>query len=547
MSVVEQITAAVTVNPLADPANLSNSVTGIYGITGSGKSSLADTGIEYCFETFGKISLVYAADLGGYGTKRLALIRQGIALVYDPRNHIDPFSTMELCSLGAFPAYLLPGGGASREDRERGYAPPDCELVLPHRRRYTIQSANGEQIAQVYDIPTAQTLVQQHIGSQLVTEVVRSKGFAHVGHRVYDSMTALNDWGMNDLQEQSAKGILPASNDKGGRALGSADALVSGQFRFAGSSIAQYGFLQNRSYGWLANIRSIPDQVVPATVTFMVEKSKGDDESGGAVIYGPKIAGNARTSALGGWLGNLLYAAFEPDQNQVMVRRLWLENHVDPRDLSGIPYVAKHRGTPLGMPQYLEDAPGSAPWSTCSLGVLFHKLNDQIAQVEAALKVQFPNAPGMPMTAGEEAETVVRAVTSSAAVPTSAASGLRPVGTLPQPSAQPAPSLPAKRGLRVSAPAPVAAPAAPAAPSPAPPPAPSASGATGTATTAPTAPQPVVVAATDAPAGGAAVVPVPATAMPPTGAPLQPATPRVANTSATPRLATRSRVPRPPV
>ena len=505
--IIDQALTAVTANPLADPANLSNSVTGIYGITGSGKSSLADTGIEYCYETTGKISLVYAADLGGYGSKRLGLIRKGIAIAYDPRNHVDPFSTMELCSLGAFPAYLLPGGGATKDDRERGYAPPDCEFVMPHRKRYTVIGADGVVIARVYDVPSAQTLVGQSPGSTLVTEVVRTPGFSQVGHRVYDSMTALNDWGMNDLQEQSAKGILPASNDKGGRALGSADALVSGNFRFAGSSIAQYGFLQNRSYGWLANIRSIPDQVVPATVTFMVEKSKGDDESGGAVIYGPKIAGNARTSALGGWLGNLLYAAFEPDQNQIMVRRLWLENHVDSRDLSGTPYVAKHRGTPLGMPQYLEDAPGSAPWSNCSLGVLFHLLNDQISKIEAGLSEKFPHAPGLPMTAAVEVEEVVRVVKALGAPSASVAAGGLRVGTA-LPGTQPAPSLPKRTGLRIAAASVAVAPvAAPTATLPAPPEAARAPGATGTAIAATTASQP----------------------------------------SAPTRLATRARTPRPPV
>ena len=544
VQVVQQIAAAVTANPLANPqhatANLANAVTAIYGLSGSGKSSLLDTAVEYCWQHFQKIAMIYAADLGGFGSKRLALIRAGLAIVYDPRNHIDPFATMEACSHGAIPAYLLPGGGATADERERGYAPPDCELIMPHRKRYTIQSANGEQIAQGYDIPTAQTLVQQHAGSQLLTEIVQSHGFERIGMYGYDSGTALNEWGMTDLQAQSAAGLLP-SGGSGGSALGSADALRSGAYVFGTSSKAMFGFLQQRSYGWIANIRSIPNQVVPPVMTFMVEMSKGDDESGGQPVFGPKIAGNARTSSVPGWVGNCTHATREPGADGLMHYRLWLVNHVDPKDPRGVPYLAKQRGTPLDMPEYLEDQPGEAPWTTCSLGYLYAKLDSQVVAIEAQLRAKFPNTPGLPMTASAAPEVVMRSV-ASAPMPVGAL-GLRPSTVAPLPGAQPTPSLPAKRGLRVSA----GAPPAPVLLSPAPPPAPSAPGATGAATTAPTAPQPIVAAATDAPVGGLAVVPVPATAMPPAGAPLQPATPVVANTSATPRLATRSRVPRPPV
>lgn len=419
-------------------ANQANAVTGVYGISGSGKSSLADTAAERCYEQFGKITLCYAADLGGFGNKRLTLIRRGIMRVYDPRNHVNPFETMELISLGAFPVTLI--------DPERGFADPSVQLVLPRRLVYVMHCPNGHEVKRFEDqrvmtatttaCPTCGTMTAVANASRIEQQIVRHRMFKDVGLRIYDSMTALNDWGMQDLQEQSAKGSLPASSG-GGSMLGAADALRSGRFVFGGSSVAQYGFLQNRTYGWLSNIRTIPDQAMPAIATFMVEQSKGTDESGGDLLLGPKIAGNARTAALPGWLGNLLHSSKEPQSNvsdAPMVYRLWLTNHIDPRDPRRIPYVAKHRGTPLGMPDYLEDPPGAEAWSVCSLKVFFNKLDEQLKQLEAEAAKKYPEAPGIWTGEGDgdvdEVVAVATPVASRAGGPAagSSASPVSPAG-----------------------------------------------------------------------------------------------------------------------
>lgn len=415
--------------------NQANSVTGVYGISGSGKSSLADTAVEYAYETYGALSLGYVADLGGFGTKRLALIRAGILRVYDPRNRLNPFETMELISLGAFPVELI--------DPERGYAAPDVPLVLPRRLVFVQYCVQGHEAARFEDervmqamttvCPTCGTATTMANCQKVDRVIVRHRLFAGIGFRFYDSITALNDWGMSDLQSQSAKGTLPTGG-QGGALLGAADALRSGRFVFGSSSKSQYGFLQNRTYNWLANIRTIPDQVLPPVATFLTETSKGDDESGGEMVIGPKIAGNARTAAVPGWLGNCLHATKEPFSvdDQTMVHRLWLTNHIDPRVPSRIPYLAKHRGTPLGMPEYLEDKPGAAPWSGCSLKVFFSMLQEQLAKEDAATKARYPNAPGMwrgDAAAGPAADDVVSAVagSSGAAVAAVAQTGPRPV------------------------------------------------------------------------------------------------------------------------
>lgn len=415
------------VQPTSTIGNQSSGVCGVYGISGSGKSSLADTAAEYAYETFNKITLCYAADLGGFGNKRLSLIRAGIMRVYDPRNRVNPFETMELISLGAFPERLV--------DAERGEAAPDVKLILPRRLIFQVSCPQGHPVtkyddervmlASVAACPTCGVMVNAQ-NSRVEKAIVRHRMFAQVGLRIYDSITALNDWGMADLQAQSARGTLPASTS-GGSLLGSADALRSGQFVFGSSSKSQYGFLQNRTYVWLSNIRAIPDQIVPPIATFLTETSKGDDESGGEMLIGPKIAGNARTAALVSWLGNCLHATKEPydfaDVNSPLVHRLWLTNHIDPRVPSRIPYIAKHRGTPLDMPNYLEDKPGAEPWSGCSLGVLFQKLQDQLVKIEIERARKYPNTAGVWTGEEGDADEVVGAANAGAAVGSNGATG----------------------------------------------------------------------------------------------------------------------------
>lgn len=441
---------AIDLQQVNQVANQANAVTGVYGISGSGKSNLVDTAIEYTWETFKMLSLIYAADLGGFGNKRLALIRAGIARVYDPRNHVDPFATMELISLGAWPETMI--------DPERGFADPHVKLILPRRIVSVLYCPQGHEVARdendarlgavLHTCPTCNTLTNFTNASKVDKVIVRSGLFKGVGFRSYDSLTSLNEWGMADLQDQSAKGTLPASGERGGSLLGAADALRSGEFTFGSSSVGQYGFLQNRTYGWLSNIRKIPDQRVPAVATFHVEQSKGDETTGGEMLYGPKIAGNARTGAMGGWLGNLVHATKEPFSagDPTLVYRLWLTNHIDPRDTRKIPYIAKHRGTPLGMTDYLEDKPGSEPWSGFSLKVLFTKLQEQLDHLDADARKKYPDAPAYAMggttaaaTADVEDEVIGNAaapVADAIAVPVT---GGRTIGRRRRPTATPAP------------------------------------------------------------------------------------------------------------
>ncbi len=392
---------------------LANSVCGIVGISGAGKTSLATTAVEEAWEVYGAISLWYAADLGGWGTQLRSLIKHGICRAWYIRNHQNPFDTMQYASMGYWPETIL--------DPENGFAAPDVKLVAPRSEQWTMICPNGHPVTtqstqsqilavqmacptcgQVTNATNASGITRALVRPALFKSVVGGKTHI-VGHRVYDSMTQINEWGAGELTGKSARGELP-SGSSGGSALGSADAVRERDFTYGTGSKAQVGFMQNRTPEWIANIRSIPDQVLPATMTFGVEQSRGDDESGGMPVLGPKIAGNARTSSVPGWLGNCLYAAKEPhnpseqDEHGVvkLFHRLWLPTHVDPRDSRSIPIMAKHRGEPLGMPAFLEDDGDPAhAWQVCSLGVFYGLLRRQAAAIAARDAARFPDAPGL--------------------------------------------------------------------------------------------------------------------------------------------------------
>jgi hypothetical protein len=522
----------------AATANFASGITAVYGFSGAGKSSLADTAAEWAWETLGVRTFCVAMDPGGWGNKRLSLIRLGIMTCYDPSNHVNYFETMDALSQGAWPIEI--------QDPERGYADPRVPLVLPRRTRYRLICPQGH-VAGTFDheahavatavaCPTCQIVTTSANAPRIEREIVKPGIFRGVGCRIFDSLTAMSDRGLIlELPSMSARGELPVGKS-GGSALGSADAVRQGAAVYGTGSEAQVGFMQNRAYGWLVNIRQIPDLVVPPIVTFGVEESK-DDGTGGLIQRGPRIAGKARTSYVPGWVGNCLHAVKEPDGDGRMRYRLWLTNHPDPTAPHRYIYLAKHRGTPLGMPEYLEDPwvedveeRARLAWSRCSLRVFFGLLQQQLAQQVAQDAARYPNAPaltgGLPAGDDEIVEAVAPAAAGAAGMPSGGAIG----AGAPVPVAGRAIARRGRRPTAVTAPAP-----APAAPTP---------------TSAPADGEPLTGVADVAPPAGDAEGTAPGAAPEAVGAPgvSAPEAVPIAAAPSPPAPSSRlRRVPRPPV
>ena len=491
---------------LSEGASQANAATAVYGDTGTGKTRLLCTAIEYAWEEFHRISRVYTADLGGFGNKLLSLIRMGVAQVYNPLTHVEPFETIEFCSLGYWPEKVA--------DPFTGYADPNVRLIPPRMRRWVVRCPNGHEIRTINDArqlyqfqvvcPACNVLTTiQNWRTEEVT--VRSAGFKHVGAYMFDSGTALQEGVLNDMSGR-------AGRDELGGEKGAINKIVSGTLTLGSNNRAHYGFAQNRMYQWIKNTRTIPGQVIPALFTFL-ERRATDDDKGGIPVYGPKIAGQAKTTDVPSWVGNCLHVSQEKDERGFDVHRLWLETHMNVNE-GNVPHLAKTRVDQPGLlPRFLQDPMNDKgepidAFRVFSLGYFFRRLDTALEALTRKDAAQFADAPAfVPFDDDAEEEIDRKGLGTGGAGATSGAAGASAlVGTVgPGVAARPSRVRP---GRSVSAPAPAPVPAAatsaaPASTSPAPPIAQSVAPAPSEAPTGPTAP-PATSSPTPAPAAPAA-------------------------------------------
>jgi len=436
----------------ADKAGHVNTSTLLIGVTGSGKTTLLATAAEYLYETYGEITGYYFADLGGYPDRMNALIRSGIVWVFRMRSRgMDlSFETAQLSSMGYWPSQVL--------DPITGEVPHGVKMVPPVRRLYKQTCTCGH--TRVVRVKTQLAVgncpnCNQRIAvaaTTVVEEQTLTPGLDKIRMRLYDGITSLSEWYLQDLSKRSE-----LAGEMG--AIGGV--VTSGDLAFRGNNRAQVGFAQTRAHELISNSLSIPHQRIMPIWTALSNESS--DSSGRLTIVGPKLAGDAKTEIAGAWFGNTLEAAtVEGERQGSKVRRLYLNEFIDDQ---GRRHILKHRSDPRYVPEFLEDAPYSPtepPVEICtsfSLGVFFRHL--QIADTKAleATAARFPNAPGIigvPTSFEFDApEPPAPSVTSPAPV----SGGLKPrAGGLKRPAAVPKSPAPAGGSTAPSAP-PVTAPA----------------------------------------------------------------------------------------
>lgn len=488
---------------MAVPDTSTNAATLIVGDTGAGKTHLLVTAAEYNWEVHQRTTRLYMGDLGGLGTKGQSLVRLGILEFWRIRNHNEAFETCELASLGYWPA---PG----QLDAYTGYAAPDCQLIAPVYSEWSMLCTQGHVVKTVRlknqiiqtQCPTCKELVGP-AQWKIVERTFRSPGFARVGGWMFEGLTSFNDWIMDDMAQRAGRGDLEGEKS----ALGGK--IVSGQFTFGANNRAHYGFAQIRSQNWINNSLKIPGTTMPPIWTALLQR--GTDQDRGVPIYGPKIAGNAKTADVPAWVGNCLEAAVDKDEKGADRWTLHLRTYSVPSE-GNIPHLCKHRSEPDALPAVLRDQEGQERFTQFSLKYFFQLLNSALAGSIKRDAAKYPNAPALTGQV-DETEPVMLTERNTSLQAT-------PAGPARAAATPPRPVMPA--GVRAPG-APVAAPAAQAAQSPKPvarrtpaapktvaaaPPA-AAPIAVPTAPTAAQAPQPVATAPNVQPP------PLPAAAVPP--------------------------------
>lgn len=446
---------AANIVQAADKAGHVNTSTLLIGVTGSGKTTLLATAAEYLYETYDEISGYYFADLGGYPDRMNALIRSGIVWVFRMRSRgMDlSFETAQLSSMGYWPAQIL--------DPMTGEVPHGVKMVPPVRRLYRQTCTCGHtrtirvksQLA-VGNCPSCNQRIAV-AATSVVEEQTLTPGLDKIRMRMYDGITSLSEWYLQDLSKRSE-----LAGEMG--AIGGV--VTSGDLSFRGNNRAQVGFAQTRAHELISNSLSIPHQRIMPIWTALSNESS--DSSGRLTIVGPKLAGDAKTEIAGAWFGNTLEAAtVEGERQGSKVRRLYLNEFIDDQ---GRRHILKHRSDPRYVPEYLEDAsysPTEPPIEICtnfSLGVFFRHL--QIADTKAleAAAARFPKAPGIAgvPTSFEFDAPDTSAVALSAASPAPTPGGLKPKGGgLKRPAAVPKSPAPVTGAPTTTSAAPVTAPA----------------------------------------------------------------------------------------
>jgi hypothetical protein len=369
----------------------------VHGDTGSGKTTLLATLARWVWETFKVPSRLYTFDPGGFSDDVLALINLGIIEVWraytrDPDGYIGlPSETLLRACQGYWPAEINP---------ETGESPLGVKLLAP--------PADWR------------------------------------GALMFDGLTGMCDWSMDDMGVRAAQGTLggEGSNMK---------TVQSGDMKMGIGNRASVGFTQNKVRQWILSSLSVKGQVVPPTFTALELKTTDSDTK--LPLYGPKIAGQAKTSEVPAWFGASLGTCLATDAKGRPQWRLYLQDYIwPPSDLT--PHKCKIRtaaSVRAELPEYLADdatkEPPDKPLTYFNLGFYHQLFADIRERVLKQAAEQFKDAPGLKKsTVGKPVEGPKRAAPAPAAPKGLKRSSAPPPGpavqkkkTPPAPAAPPEP------------------------------------------------------------------------------------------------------------
>jgi energy-coupling factor transporter ATP-binding protein EcfA2 len=388
-----------------------NSATLLMGATGSGKSSLLATLMEYVYETYGLLSVLYSTDGGGFPDRIQALIRMGICWPWRMRTRDLPDASLSFETIARATQGWLP----TKINLQTGETPPGVKLVPPITEQYSMSCPNGHLVKMVpfqsmltpAMCPTCKTHTTKE--NMRVTKAShRTKGFEKIGAVMYDGLTSMTSWALQDMGQRA--GRLELKGEEG--AIGGK--VSSGDMKWGGVTRSHIGFAQARDEEWVLNSLSIPYLVVPPTFTVLTLETT---DEGGLSVRGPKLAGRAKTDEAGAWVGNCLESAVVKTEKEERQYRLYLSEFIDE---AGVRHLVKNRAAPGCLPPYLEDPPlalgneAETAFTSFNLGLFFQLLDAGLQQTLATVEAKYPNAPGLSGDAVEFGEPVVTALAPAA-------------------------------------------------------------------------------------------------------------------------------------
>lgn len=323
----------------------------IYGDTGAGKTTLLATFAKWVWKKFHAPTRLVAADPGGYSDDVLALVRLGIIEVWriytrDPEGQKGlPSETLVRACQGWWPIEIDPATG-------------QCPLGVP------ISAPSPDQRFAI----------------------------------AFDGLSGMQEWSMTDMGHRAAQGTLggEGSNMK---------TVQSGDLKLGVGNRASVGFTQGKARDWVLSSLSIPNLVCPPVFTALELKVLDSDTK--LPLYGPKIAGQAKTTDVPAWFGATLGVCIARDEKGRPQWRLYLRDYYYP-DGDRTPHKAKIRASAAlpteelaKLPDYLADAADDPPLTRFNLGYLFDTLEEIRRGTLDRAAAEFPDAPGLkPSTIG---------------------------------------------------------------------------------------------------------------------------------------------------
>jgi len=165
-----------------------------------------------------------------------------------------------------------------------------------------------------------------------------------------EGLTAFSEIQLSAIAEKAAQVKGEKMEDNGDRGLKAGIRFEDGQLKLGSNSLSHYNIVQNEVRKLVAFSSRLPGPVIWTAL-----ETKEMDEGQGRIIYGPQLAGSAKTAIAPSWFGHCLGIEIRPKKDdrgkadgveRVLHTQKWYDAGAVGRP---IPHLAKTRDTPLGV------------------------------------------------------------------------------------------------------------------------------------------------------------------------------------------------------